>query len=90
MKEIYRWKVMLKHHRPSARPDVCIFFDEDRTIALNEMRKYVKANGFSITENDGCFSIADVLLVQCRLTGEVISTTPYCKLFDVISDRLMK
>lgn len=90
MKEMYRWKVMLERHRPAARPDVCIFYDEDRNIALKEMQKYVKKNGFTITEKDGCFSIADVLLVQCRLNGEVISTTPYCKLFDVINDRLIK
>lgn len=89
-KETYRWKVILKRHRPSARPDVCVFFDEDRNIALKEMQKYVKSNGFSITEKDGRFSIADALLVQCRLTGEIISTTPYCKLFDVISDKLLK
>ena len=47
-KETYRWKVILKRHRPSARPDVCIFFDENRNTALKEMQKYVKSNGFSI------------------------------------------
>lgn len=89
-KETYRWKVVLKRHRPSTRPDVCVFFDEDRNIALKGMQKYVKSNGFSITEKIGCFSIADVLLVQCRLTGEIIGTTPYCMLFDVISGGLIK
>ena len=91
MREIlFRWKVMLKRHRPSARPDVCIFYDDDRNLALKEMQKYVKKNGFTIYDKDGRFSIADVLLVQCRLNGEVISTTPYCKPFDVINDRLIK
>ena len=89
-KETYRWKVMLKRHRPSVRPDVCVFYDEDRDIALKEMQKYVKANGFLITEKDGCFSIADVLLVQCRPTGEIIDATPYCMLFDVISGKMKK
>ena len=41
-KETYRWKVMLKRHRPSNRPDVCVFYDEDKNTALKEMRKYVK------------------------------------------------
>lgn len=41
MKEIFRYKVILKRHIPAARPDVCI-------------------------------------------------TTPYCKLFDVINDRLLR
>lgn len=90
MTETFRYNVILERHRPSTRPDVCVFYDEDRNIALKEMQKYVKQNGFTITEKDGRFSIADVLLVQCRLTGEVISTTPYCKLFDVINDRLIK
>ena len=89
-KETYRWKVMLKRHRPSNRPDVCVFYDEDKNTALKEMRKYVKSNGFSIAEKSGCFIIADVLLVQCRPTGEVISETPYCMLFDVVSGELIK
>lgn len=90
MSECYRYKVVLERHRPATRPDVCVFYDEDKTVALNEMAKYVKANGFTISENDGRFSIADVVLVQSSLTGETISETSYHELFDAFGKKVYK
>lgn len=88
MAECYRYKAVLKRHRPAARPDVCVFYDENKTAVLNEMAKYVKANGFTISENDGKFSIGDVVLVQSSLTGETVSETPYHELFDVFGKKV--
>lgn len=87
--EIFRYKVVLERNSSLGVPDVCIFYDENRCVALKEMQKYVKANGFTITEKRGRFSVADVLLVKCKLTGEIVSKTPYCKLFNVITQELL-
>ena len=88
MSEHCRYKVVLERHRPAIRPDVCVFYDENRTTALNEMAKYVKANGFTICENDGRFSIGDVVLVQSSLTGETVSKTSYHELFDIFGKKV--
>lgn len=90
MSDSFNYKVVLKQHRTSTQPDVCIFYDDDRKTALKEMQKYVKTHGFTIDTKNGCFTIADVLLVKQTFTGEIISETPYCKLFDVITDTLLK
>ena len=88
MSESFNYKVVLKRHRPSTRSDVCVFYDDDRKTALKEMQRYVKTHGFTIDDKDGRFTIADVLLVKQTYTGEVISETPYCKLFDVLNNEL--
>lgn len=56
-RETFIYDVILKRHDGCSRSDVCIYYDEDKTNALNEMAKYVNKNGFSITEKDGRFSI---------------------------------
>lgn len=90
MSECFKYKVILKRHKPATRPDICVFYDEDRTTALNAMAKYVKANGFSIRERDGLFSIGDVLLVKSSFTGEIVSETPYHRLFNTITGKLLE
>jgi hypothetical protein len=82
------YSVMLKRHKGSTRPDVCIFRDENRDVALREMRKYVKQNGFTVYDNDGRFTIADVVLVEKEpiVDSPVISVTPYIKLFNVYDE----
>lgn len=72
--------VILKRHRGSSREDVCIFYDEGKALAVKKMLDYVKRNGFTITEKDGRFTIADVILRERKPTGEVISETSYYKL----------
>lgn len=67
---------------------ICIFYDEDRRKALKEMQKYVKRKGF--VTPDGQFTVADVVLRERTATGKVISITSYHKLFDTITDELLK
>ena len=67
---------------------ICIFYDEDRKKALKEMQKYVKRQGF--TTPDRQFTVADVVLRERTATGEEISITPYHKLFNTITDELLK
>ena len=57
-----RYKVVLKRHRPSVRPDVCVFYDEDRKKTLKEMQKYVKAHGFTTDDKDGRGKRSSILL----------------------------
>jgi hypothetical protein len=78
------YSVMLKRFPGSSRSDVCIFRDENRDVALCEMHRYVKHNGFSIHERDGHFTIADVVLIEKEpiVGSPVISETSYCKLFN--------
>lgn len=88
-RETFIYDVILKRHDGCSRSDVCIYYDEDKTNALNEMAKYVNKNGFSITEKHGRFSIADVILKKRKLTGEVIKETSYCKLFNTVTGKLL-
>lgn len=61
----------------------CIFYDEDRRKALKEMQKYRKKNGF--VTPDGQYSVTDIVLREREGTGEVLSITPYHKLFDPVT-----
>lgn len=83
------YDVVLKRHKGSSRPDIIVFYDENKALALKEMAKYVDKNGFTITEKDGRFTIADVILRKRKPTGEVISKTPYHKLFDTVTGKLL-
>lgn len=88
MSEIYR--VVLKRHKDSNRPDVCIFYDEDSEKAIKEMKKYNDKNGFSIQDKDGRFTIANIILRKTTGTGEVLSETSYRELYDVYGNRRKK
>lgn len=76
--------VILKRHPGSGRPDVCIFRDESREASLWEMRRYCKADGFTVRDIDGRFTIADIVLVEKEpvVDAPIISETPYIALFD--------
>ena len=67
---------------------ICIYYDEDRKKALKEMQKYVKQNGF--VTPDKKFTVADVVLREREATGREISITPYCKLFNPVTDELLE
>lgn len=82
------YDVIAKRHRGSSRPDVVLFYDEDRETSIKFMQKYDKANGFTITEKDGKSTIADIILRERTATGEKISDTPYIELFDVYGKRI--
>ena len=81
------YDVILKRHNGSSRPNVCIFYDEDKELSIAAMADYGKKNGFSITEKDGRFSIADIILRKRKSTGEVISETSYHKIFDTVTGK---
>lgn len=67
---------------------ICVFYDEDKKKALKEMQRYVKKNGF--VTPDKKYTVADVVLREREATGKVISITPYYKLFNTITDELLK
>lgn len=83
------YAVYLKRFQGSPRPDVCVFADDDRETAIRAMASYVKHNGFTVHDQDGWFTVSDVVLVEKeRIVGApVLSVTSYCKLFDVCGDR---
>lgn len=83
------YKVVLKRHEHTQRPDVCVFYDEDRETAIKAMKRYVEHNGFTIHEDDGWFTVADILLVeQERYVGApVISVKRYNEIFDIDGKR---
>ena len=83
------YSVMLKRFPGSARPDLCIFRDEDREKAIAAMRKYDRENGFSVEDRDGRFTIANIVLVAREpIAGApVLSETPWSEIFDVNGQR---
>ena len=81
--------VILKRYETSKKPNTCIFYDEDRDVAINEMGKYVKSHGFSIIDGKNTFTIADVILRERESTGRVISEIPYHKIFNTVSGKLI-
>lgn len=67
---------------------ICIFYDENKNKALKEMQKYVKHNGFVTPDKKQ--TVADVVLRERESTGNVLKITPYCELFNPITDELIK
>lgn len=84
------YDVILVRHRNDSHSNVCVFYDEDKALALSEMAKYVKQNGFSIKGNGKRYSIADVILRVRKPTGEVIEENSYCKLFNTVTNILLE
>lgn len=81
------YEVVLIQHDASSMSDVCIFYDENRELAIREMLKYRKKHGFSITTNRGTFSIKNIILRERKSTGGIISEISYCELFDIFGKR---
>lgn len=83
------YSVILKRFKGSSRPDVCIFRDENRAIAILEMWKYCKKNGFSIHDSDGRYTIADIILIEKEpIAGSpILCTLSYHEIFDVNDNR---
>lgn len=78
------YSVILKRHKGSTRPNAVIYRDENRERAIAEMAKYSRANGFTVLDRDGRFTIADIVLVEKEpiFGAPVISETPYIEIFD--------
>lgn len=81
------YDVILKRHNGCSRPDVCIFYDEDKELAIAAMAEYDKKNSFTITEKEGRYTIADIILRERKSTGEVINETSYHKIFDTVTGK---
>lgn len=81
------YDVIAKRRSGNSRPDVILFYDEDRETAIKFMDKYYKQNGFTIVEKDGRFTIADIVLRERTSTGAEISRKSYIELFDVFGKR---
>ena len=81
------YDVIAKRHSGNSRPYVVLFYDEDKETAIKFMGKYDKQNGFTITEKDGRFTIADIILRERTSTGEEISRKSYIEIFDECGKR---
>ena len=86
-KDMNVYDVILERHSTSNRKNVCIFYDENKELAIKKMSEYVKKNGFTITEKDGRFSIATLILRERTPSGEIIKETPYHEIFDTITGK---
>ena len=77
------YSVVLKRWT-ATRPNVCIFRDENRELALKEMHKYCQKNGFTVQDTDGRFTVKDIVLVEKEpIAGSpIISETSYHLLFN--------
>lgn len=82
------YDVIATRFHPGIRPEVVLFYDEDKEMAIKFMNDYMKKNGYSISEADGRFPIADIVLRERTGTGEEISRKPYKDFFDVYGNRL--
>jgi hypothetical protein len=82
------YDVNAKRHENCNRPDVCLFYDDDKEKSIDYMSKYCKKHGFSIDEKDGTFTIANLVLRERESTGNAISEIPYRELFDIHEKRL--
>lgn len=83
------YDVIAKRSKECTRPNVCLFYDENREKAIKFMREYDKTHGFSIDEKEGTFTIANLLLRERESTGKVISEMSYRELFDIFGNRLV-
>ena len=83
----YIYDMVLKRGVPG-KSDVVGFYDEDREKVIEMMKKYDKKHGFSIDTPEGTFTIENIVLRKRTPTGEVISETSFCKIFDVYMNRI--
>ena len=83
------YHVILKRFKGSTRPDVCIFSDEDREVALREMARYCKQHGFTVQDRDGTYTIESIHLgAKERIVGApILSDIPWHELFDECGNR---
>lgn len=73
------YDVVAKYHNGET---VLLFSGEYRKVSEKKMGQYVSKYGFTIEDKGKKSTIADVLLREREQTGEVISVTPYIKIFD--------
>lgn len=81
------YDVVAKRHNTETKPDVVLFYDEDREVAISAMRKYCRENGFTITEGKNRFTIANLVIRERESTGKTVSETQYADIFDIYDRR---
>jgi len=83
------YSVVLKRFPGSAKPDVCIFRDEDKEKAIKAMADYDRKYGFSIQDSDGRYTIAGIHLVEKKpVVGEpILHEWEYLDIFDYLGRR---
>jgi hypothetical protein len=54
------------------------------------MQNYVKTNAFTYVTQEGRFTISNIILRKRENAGKIIQDIPYCKLFDTVTDKLLK
>lgn len=81
------YDVVAKRHNTETKPDVVLFYDEDRETSIKAMRKYCRENGFTITEGKYRFSIANLVIRERESTGKTVSETQYADIFDIYGRR---
>lgn len=82
------YDVIAKRNERCTRPNICLFYDEDKEKSIEYMKKYCKKHGFTVDEKDGTFTIADLVLREREATGKRIKETSYRELFDMFGKRL--
>lgn len=60
------YDVVQRKHVPDSNPYVVVFYDEDREVAIEFMKKYIKQNGFVIEESKGKCSILYCVSVKVQ------------------------
>ena len=85
MTKIY--DVIAEKYSGDPRPDIILFYDEDKETAIKFMREYKKKHGFSIYENHNEFSVANLMLRDRTSDGKELSRKSYIELFDIYGNR---
>jgi hypothetical protein len=83
---IYRFKVKLH----ADKGYITMFYDEDRETVIKAMGEYDKKNGFTYYEGKYRFTCADLVITEETPKGEILSETPYIKLFDTFTGKRLK
>lgn len=60
---------------------------QDAKSGKIQMTEYDRKNGFTVSDKDGKFSIATIILRERTSTGKVISETPYHKIFNTVTGK---
>ena len=66
--------------RQPYKPDVVLFYDEDRKQTIKFLHQYRRQHGYSVKDSMGTFTVRDLILRERTTTGEIISEVPYREL----------
>jgi hypothetical protein len=77
------YEAVIKRHKGSSKPDIYLIRDENKETVLKAMKDYCKQNGFTVVENGGRFTIANIVLIEREpiFGAPILSETPYIEIF---------